>query len=279
MSGTADDAYNGGMLVETRCGRLFVEVRGEGPTVILWHSLLCDGGMWVGQGEALAARYRVVNIDAPGHGRSSPSRRAYSLEDCVDALFDVMDALDAPRATLVGLSWGGMVGLRAALRSPDRIEGLVLFDTNANAESRDKLPRYRALAFLARRFGALPMLLDRMEPIFFSPRTRAERPEIVRDFRTRLSAMDPASIGHAVDAVEFRRADIRSQLSRIRCPTLVVCGVDDVATPVSCSEDIVRAIPGAELALVPQAGHLSAWERPDVVTPLLMERLANTVAG
>lgn len=264
------------MLVETRCGRLFVEVRGEGPPVVLWHSLLCEGGMWVGQASALAERYRVINVDAPGHGRSSPTTRGYSLDDCVEALFAVMDAVGAPAAAVVGLSWGGMVGMRAALRRPERVRSLVLFDTNANAETKEKLPRYHAMAFVARRFGALPLLLDRLEPIFFSPRTLIEKKEIVRDFRDRLAAMDPASIGHAVDCVEFQRKDIRSELGRIRCPTLVVCGIDDVATPIACSEDIVRAIPGAELALVPQAGHLSAWERPDVITPMLLERLAKT---
>ncbi|GAB4115611.1 MAG: alpha/beta fold hydrolase [Sandaracinaceae bacterium] len=262
------------MLVETRCGRLFVEDRGRGSPVVLWHSLLCDGGMWTGQVARLAEQHRVLVIDAPGHGRSAPTTRPYSLDDCVDALFAVMDAAAVAEAALVGLSWGGMVGMRAALRRPERLTSLALLDTNANAERSEVLPRYHAMAFVARRFGAVPLLLDRLEPIFFSPRTRVERPTIVRDFRERLAAMDPASIGHAVDAVIFRRKDIRSELGRIRCPTLVVCGIDDVATPVSCSEDIVRAIPGAELAFVPQAGHLSAWERPDLVTPLLLEHLA-----
>lgn len=261
------------MLVETRCGRLFVEDRGEGPAVVLWHSLLCEGGMWVGQLGPLAERHRVLCIDAPGHGRSAPTSRPYSLDDCVDALFEVLDAAGVEKAALVGLSWGGMVGMRAALRRPERIASLVLLDTNADAESPEVLPRYRAMAFVARRFGAMPVLLDRLEPIFFSPRTRAEKPEIVRDFRERLAAMDPASIGHAVDAVIFRRRDLRSELSRIRCPTLVACGIDDVATPVVRSEDIVRRIPGAQLALVPRAGHLSAWERPELVTPLVLEHL------
>ncbi len=263
------------MLVETTCGRLFVEVRGEGSPVVLWHSLFCDGGMWDGQVATLARRHRVVNIDAPGHGRSGKTTRPYSLEDCVDALFEVMDALRLDRASLVGLSWGGMVGMRAALRAPQRIERLALLDSNADGESPEKLRAYRVLAFVARRFGALPPLLDRVEPIFFSPRTRVERPAIVRDFRERLAAMDPTSLGHAFDAVELRRKDIRSQLSRIRCPTLVVCGSDDAATPIARSEDIRRAIPGARLEQIPGAGHLSAWERPELVTPLLAGWLAD----
>lgn len=262
------------MLVDTRCGRLFVEVRGTGAPVVLWHSLLCDGGMWSAQISSLALAHRVLSIDAPGHGRSAPVVRPFTLEDCVDALFDVLDAAGEKEASLIGLSWGGMVGMRAALRRPERVRSLALLDTNADAETREKLPSYRVMAFVARRLGAVPLLLDRLEPIFFSPRTLVERPAVVRAFRERLAAMDPVSIGHAVDAVIFGRHDIRAQLGRLRCPTVVICGVDDVATPIARSEDIVRRIPGAELALVPQAGHLSAWERPEVVTPILLEHLA-----
>src|SRR5690606_28893825 len=103
------------MLVDTRLGKLFVEVRGEGTPLCLWHSLLCDGGMWRHQVPALAERYRVINIDAPGHGRSATVRAPFSLDDCVDAAITILDALEVEAAHWAGLSWGGMVALRLAL--------------------------------------------------------------------------------------------------------------------------------------------------------------------
>ncbi|MNC91567.1 hypothetical protein D3C83_78530 [compost metagenome] len=69
-----------------------------------------------------------------------------------------------------------MVGMRIAIRAPERLEKLALLDTNADAETKSKLPSYRVMAFLERHFGAFPLLLDRLEPIFFSPATRRERP-------------------------------------------------------------------------------------------------------
>lgn len=269
------------MLIETRCGRLFVDVRGEdrpglaghsgreGPTICLWHSLLCDGGMWDGLVSALEGRFRIVNIDAPGHGRSAPTKHAYTMDDSVEAALEVLGQLGIERCVWVGLSWGGMVGMRLALRAPSLLAGLVLFDTNAHAESRRKLPSYLVMAAIARRVGTVPLLLDRMEPIFFSKATRESRPEVVRTFRERLSAMDPASVGHAVDAVIFGRKDLRPRLGEIRVPTLVVCGADDAATPVDRSRTIADAIPGATLELIGGAGHLSAWERPDEATRLV----------
>ncbi len=257
------------MLIDTRCGRLFVDVRGEGPAICLWHSLLCDGGMWDQVVLALEGRYRVVNIDAPGHGRSAPTKHAYTMDDSVDAALEVLGQLGIERCVWIGLSWGGMVGMRIALRAPSLLAGLVLFDTSTHAESRRKLPSYLILSAIARRIGTVPILLDRMEPIFFSRATRASRPELVLTFRERLSAMDPRSVGHAVDAVIFGRKDLRPRLPEIRVPTLVVCGADDVATPVDRSRTIADAIPGATLELIGGAGHLSAWERPSEANHLI----------
>ncbi len=270
------------MLIETKkCGRLFVEQRGtsSGPTLVLWHSLLCDGGMWAPVIAGLEARYRIVNVDAPGHGRSSPTRAPYTMDDSVDAAFTVLDELAIDRCVWIGLSWGGMVGMRLALRSPGRLAGLALFDTSAKAESRRKLPSYLAMTAIARRFGALPFLLDRIEPIYLSRATRAEQPALVRRFRERVASMDPASSGHAIDAVIFRGDDLRPRLPQIRVPTLVVCGDQDVATPLPRSEEIARAIPDASLRRIARAGHLSAWEQPAASLAHLEPWLGNLRQG
>jgi pimeloyl-ACP methyl ester carboxylesterase len=108
----------------------------------------------------------------------------------------------------------------------------------------------------------VPRLLDRIVPIYLSKTTRTEQPALVQAFRERVASMDPTSVGHAVDAVIFRRDDIRERLGAIRSPTLVVVGDDDVATPLDRSETIARAIGGASLRRIAKAGHLSAWEQP-----------------
>lgn len=256
------------MLIETkRCGRLWAEVTGTGTgtPIVLWHSVICSGRMWGPIPDALSRDRRVVNVDGPGHGRSSPTRAPYTLDDCVDAALDVLDAARIERAIWCGLSWGGMVGMRLALRAPERLEGLILIDSNGDREVPEKLPRYRALALLARAFGATSWLLDRLEPIFFSPHTLRANRAIVEQFREGLRGMDRDSIRHVVDAVILGRDDIRPRLRAIATPTLVLVGADDVATPRRRSEDLVAHIPGARLVEIPDAGHLSAWEQPDRV--------------
>lgn len=259
------------MLIETRLGRLFVEASGEGTPVVLWHSLLCDGGMWRYVAPRLAERHRVINVDAPGHGRSAPVRRSFTLDECAQVATEVMDALELDRAHWAGLSWGGMTGMRLALTHPDRLRSLALLDTSADCEAREKLPSYKVMAFIARRLGAVPLLLDRMEPIFFAAATRRSNRGVIGSFRDHLARMQPASIGHAVDAVIFERRDIRDRIGRIRLPTLVIVGAEDVATPPARSREIAERIEGACLLEIPDAGHLSALEQPDAIADALLE--------
>jgi 3-oxoadipate enol-lactonase len=266
------------VLIETRLGRLFVEDRGgEGEPIVLWHSFLCDGGMWRYQLPALEPRYRVINIDGPGHGRSMPIRRRFTLEDCADVAVEILDALEIDRAHWAGLSWGAMTGMRLALAYPSRVRSLALLDTSAHAESRRKLPRYTMLALAARAFGpGMPLILGALGPIFFSTRTIEHKPELVRDQRDLVARMDSESVQRCVDAIIFRRRSIVDRLSQIDAPTLVMCGADDVATPPAKSRAIAAAIRGARYVEVPNAGHLSALEAPERVNAALLEHLGRS---
>lgn len=252
------------MLVDTRVGRLFVEVVGEGPEVFFWHSFVCDGGMWRPVIDRLSATHRCINIDAPGHGRSSPLRRGFTLDECAEAGVEVMDALGAKRAAWAGLSWGGMVGMRIAARKPERISGLALFDTSARPERRAaKLAEYRALSLAVTLLGPAPFLAQQAVPSFFSPVNVRERPWMIEDFVAKLVRMDRASLVFAANAVLFERDDVTSELGHIRARTVVAIGEHDVATPREESEHLAAHVPGATLVVIPRAGHLSALEQPD----------------
>lgn len=253
------------MLVETKVGRLFVETQGEGPEVVLWHSLLCDGGMWKEQVRALRDRFRFVNIDAPGHGRSGPVRRAFTLDDCVEAAVQILDAVGLRRPGWCGLSWGGMVGMRLALRHPERVAALALMDTSARSEIAEKKIKYRVLLGIAQVIGVTDTLAPQIERIMFSDRFRREHPDEVLAFRGALKRMDRDALTHTVHAVTLDRDDVTAELPAITAPTLVMCGTADRATPPAQSELIARLIPGARMVPVPGAGHLSALEQPALV--------------
>jgi 3-oxoadipate enol-lactonase len=230
--------------------------------------------MWRAQVEALRAEYRVLNVDAPGHGQSTRLDRPATMDACADALALVLDAAGVRRAALCGLSWGGMTGMAFALRHPERLRALVLADTACRAEGLRNVLEYDLLGVLFKHVGAAPWLTARVAPLFFAERTLRDDPALVAEFRDRVARLDGDSVWNALQCI-VRRPDRTRALRDVRVPTLVVVGAEDRAQPVAQSEAIARAIPGARLVVLPSAGHLSALEQPaafdDVLVPFLHE--------
>lgn len=270
--------------VRTRLGRLFYEERGEpkrrtDPTIVLLHGLLFDGGMWRSQIEPLTALGRVVVFDGPGHGKSEPPPR-FQLEEHADALYDAFGELKIGRAVMVGLSWGGMVSMCFALQHPSEVAGLALLDASAEAQTLAEKVRYRAFIAMHRRVG-FPWSLFQKElaPLMFGPRTRAEQPELVESSYRRTMGFDREGVARSGIAVVVHRKRVLDKISRINVPTLVLCGRDDGATPPERSENIAKAIPGAELVVIEECGHMSALEAPEAVNARLIPFVERVVAG
>lgn len=256
--------------VRTRLGRLFCEERGDAkrksdPVIVLLHGLLFDGGMWRGQVEPLSALGRVVILDGPGHGRSEPPPR-FALEEHADALVDAFGELGIERAVVVGLSWGGMVGMRFALQHPSRVHGLALLDTSADAQPLGERIKNRAFLALHRRAGfPYSLYLREVAPQMFAPRTLASRPDLVEAAYRRGMGFDRDGVAKAGLAVVVHRKSILDRIGRIRAPTLVMVGREDGATPVDHAQRIANAIPSAELVVLDGLGHMAPLEDADAV--------------
>ncbi len=250
--------------------------RGD-PAVVLLHGLLMDRHMWSGQVERLAALARVLAVDGPGHGESA-TPPPFTLEGQADALAAALDALGVPRAIVVGHSWGGMVGLRLALRHPGRVAGLALVDTSARPEAPLRRLRYRAFIALYRVAG-MPRWLARSQvaPLLFGPRLLAREPALVDDLVRRLDAADRAGAARAAEAVLVGRGDVADALGRIAAPTLVVCGTEDRATSPARATELGGAIPGARVEWVDRAGHTTPVEDPGRVADLLARFVAERI--
>ena len=225
--------------------------------------------MWKHQIEPLAALGRVIVFDGPGHGKSEVPP-PFSLEDNADALTDAFGELQIDKAVFVGLSWGGMVGMRLALQHPQRVRALGLLDTNADPEERLRKVKYRAFVSFGRRFGIPKVLADaHLAPIYFAEGTRARQPELVDRWLRTVNGYPRDGVARASLAVVVQRKDILPRLGAIRAPTLVLCGREDRATEPVHSERMAAAIPGARLAWIEDAGHASALEQPEAVNAVL----------
>lgn len=263
-------------LVDNQGLSISFEDVGAGPPIVLGHSFLCSGKMWCGQVPSLARRYRVLNLDFRGHGRSSEVTQPFSLYDAVSDVVAVLDELGIEKAVWCGLSVGGMVALRAALTCPERVEALILLDTDAGAEVPLRKLKYRGMGVAAGMLGMGP-LLSPVTRLMFGTTTRREKTRLVEGWKREFSAIHIPSMLRGLEAL-IQRDSLLSRLSEIAAPTLVLVGEEDRSLPPPLSRRIHESLRDSRFVQVPAAGHLSALEQPHAVTESLLgflDALAN----
>jgi 3-oxoadipate enol-lactonase len=236
---------------------LAYEELGDGGdrTLVLLHSLGADRRMWEACAQALQDEHRILLPDTRGHGASGPAHRA-SVEQWVDDLEVVLDAAQADRVVLVGVSLGGIQALAFAAAHPGRVQGLVVADSFVG------LPPETAGAKinnLRRQATQLPMseVADR----YVADTFQAPYPLGARAVREALAGIDRDSYVAAVEACFGVR--IRDRLPHVDAPALVLWGDRDGKTPRHLSEQIADGLPAARLKVIPDAGHLSNIDNPD----------------
>ena len=133
-------------MIDVREGRrLFVATTGQGPPLMFGHSLTMDGEMWSAQVAALSDRFTCHCVDLHGHGGSADVVGPYTLDDMADDLARVLDGLGLAQVGYCGLSMGGMVGMRLALRHPTRVASVALMNTTAEPEESTAIARASSL--------------------------------------------------------------------------------------------------------------------------------------
>ncbi|MEW6661777.1 MAG: alpha/beta fold hydrolase [Bacillota bacterium] len=230
---------------------------GQGKTVVLVHGAGGSSSRWRYQVKALANIHSPVALDLPGHGLSGgqPCDQVFLYREWVKQFVDV---LGLKKIVLAGHSMGGAIALDFALTYQSYLEGLILVSTGARLRvDPARLESYQK--------GEYRVEWARMS---YSP---AAPPELVEKGVQETLTADPA-VRYA-DFLACDRFDAMSRLSDISRPTLVICGRDDVATPVKFSQHLAEKIPGARLVLLPRAAHMVMLEKPQEVNEAILEFL------
>jgi pimeloyl-ACP methyl ester carboxylesterase len=261
--------------VTVRDTHLAVHTVGSGIPVLLLHAFPLDHRMWQRQAP-LTEHLRLIVPDQRGFGQSAdglPESMAQLADDAV-ALLDALH-VEGP-AVVCGVSMGGYVAQHVAAREPHRVAALVLVDTKLEADTDEARAGRADLAAKVGRLGQ-SILADAMIPrmLALSPEARARpgRAETVDLLRQVITSQPVPTIQAALAALGSR-PDMTDAMRKVRPPTLLVVGAEDVITPRACMEAAEDLIPHAKLLEVPLAGHLSPLERPDVFNPALIEFLA-----
>ncbi|WP_131737404.1 alpha/beta fold hydrolase [Actinomadura roseirufa] len=237
--------------------RIAFEVAGHGRPVVLLHGFFGDRTTWRSSGhvDGLADRFRLVLIDARGHGRSDAPHEAaaYAAGGQAADVIAVMDALDVPEAAVWGASMGGIVGLHLAAAHPGRITRVVAGGAHAGPVATDPGEAARE-ARLLRAEGAAPFVAE-ME-------RRGRLPDWMR---TVMLKGDPAALA-ALSLALADREGVEDVLARSGVPLLLLAGANDPRLP--AIRRTAARVPGAVLAELPGCGHLDTFLRTDLTLPL-----------
>lgn len=257
--------------VEVGDAALAVDVRGEGPPVLFVHGFPLDRTLWRHQVAALG-RWKRIALDLRGVGGSTaaPAPDGYSMTRYADDLVAVLDALGIRRATLCGLSMGGYVVFELLRRHADRVNGLILVDTKADADSADAKRGRDELAAVAQQEGQ-DAVIDRLLPKLVARNALPEVAEQVRDMCRRWSV--PALVG-ALRALRDRPDSVET-LRGVTVPTLVLVGAEDQISPPDAARAMAALVPSAACHVVAGAGHLAPLEQPLTTSRLLADFLVS----
>jgi 3-oxoadipate enol-lactonase len=244
---------------------IWYESHGEGPeTIVFSHGLLWSGEMFHYQESYFKDRYRIITFDHRGQGKT-PGKAPYDMDTLSeDAIALIQTLCDRP-VHFAGLSMGGFVGMRIAARRPDLIKSLILLETSAAGEALANVPKYGILNLIVRFLGIQPVV-PAIKKIMFGEsflKDPAKREELSY-WEGVLSANNPKTITKAVEGVIYRKP-VLPELHRIKCPTLILTGEEDVATPIPKGQQIQQHIKGSTFVRIPKAGHSSTIETPEAV--------------
>ena len=246
----------------------YLDTGGAGPAVVFSHGLLMDHAMFAPQIKALKDRYRVIAWDERGHGLTNDASAPFSYYDSADDLAGLLAHLGVNQAVLAGMSQGGYLSLRAALRYPALVRALILIDTQAGPEAAETLPAYEQMIHTWATQGLSDGLAATIEHIILGAGyARAEA------WKEKWRAVRPANLAQIFHTLASRD-DIRGELARIAVPALVIHGDADAAIPLAAAQQMAATLPAATLAVIAGAGHAANLTHAEQVTPLIERFLA-----
>ena len=244
----------------------YEDTGGDGPALIFSHGFLMDRTMFEAQVADLSGDYRCICWDERGFGET-PATEPFSYWDSADDVIALMDHLGVSRTVLIGMSQGGFLSMRAALRHPHRVRALVLIDSGAHVDPPEVLAGYNQLMS--------HWMSD--EPLGEVGRTVAGLiigdPELEKKWIGIWESRDRYGLKYPSQAL-LTRDDISERIGGIGCPVLMVHGENDQAIPIDTAEALCGRLPDCRgLVRVPGAAHAANMTHPEIVNPAIREFL------
>ncbi len=262
--------------------RLRVLTAGQGPAVLLLHGFVVSADDWIPTIQTLAAAgFQAIAPDALGFGASDkPGGAAYTLRRYADLNAGLLQSFGVERAMVVGHSMGGKHALATTILHPQRVERLVIADSEGFMQLPLFMRKGGALPFLGEALvslAALPFVVRMQLRAAFANPDRHITPELIARGTATLGNPEirrtMVSLSRHYDANDLRGSGLWSRLADITQPTLIIWGAEDRLFPVRCAYEAKRMLPHARLEIIPDCGHFPMIEAAAQFHRLLLEFL------
>ena len=234
----------------------------DAPTVVLLHAIATNAELWAAQIPVWSQFARILAVDLPGHGASAPRPQINSLDQYAHALAELLASASIEDVSIVGLSFGGMIGQAFALNYPQRVRSLVLSNTSARtpAEMKEIWMRRQADAATQGMPAQVATTLER----WFTPQFRESALLEVERVASMIRRTTYEGYAAAIEAI--RGLDLLDRLRELEMPVLVVGGRQDKAATVQVVEAMAARLPNGRKLVLDDAAHLSNIEQPVAFT-------------
>lgn len=237
---------------------------GSGPTLIMAHGMELDRHLFAAQQAELSTDFRVIAYDL--RARTPAGEQAYKLDDLIADFERLLDELDVGRCLFIGMSMGGFVAIRAALRCPERVAGVVLIGSSAVPYAAELIDQWRPAYEALRGSASVPDHQARADAeLHFSDLTRHHRPELVDEWAERIRSRSGTATWHEFASWAWQD-DLTPRLASLRVPLLIIHGDEDRAVPLEMALETHARIPGSRLMVLPFAAHAVNLEYPAEVS-------------
>ncbi len=225
------------------------EQKGEGDLIVLLHGWGSNIKLFANLIELLSKKYKVVAMDMPGFGESAEPPSAWCVDDYVDFVLDFLKDYDTDKVMLLGHSFGGRVIIKMNSREnlPFRITKVILVDSAGIMPPKSNKKSFRTYYYKAGKAILSTAIAQKLAP------------DALENFRKKMGSADYAAASPLMRQVLVKvvNEDLEHLLPNIKCPTLLVWGVNDTATPLSDGEKMEELIADAGLVKLENAGHYS----------------------
>jgi 3-oxoadipate enol-lactonase len=247
----------------------YEDTGGNLPPIVLAHGLLMDHEMFAPQLKALSSEYRMITWDARSHGQTETTGDAFTYWDLAEDLRGLLDHLGIARAVIGGMSQGGFVALRFALKHPERVAALILLSTQAGAEDPEKVAIYESMLDVWEDDGLNDQLSEMIATILIGHEWTGREAWIAKWRQLPRSLLRPA-----FEAL-VSREDIHDRLGEIKVPALVIHGTADTAIDIELAQRLSSELANCRpLVTIEGGGHACNLTHPKLVNLTVQRYLA-----